>query len=75
MLAANLDHRYQSAATVAAELRSMANILEMRATAEEAAFEKPRRSRGVLSGTVVVLVVLAVIAAIGVWLWGSLAGR
>ena len=75
MLATNLGNRYQSAATVAAELRSMAAILEARATAEEAAFEKPRRSRAGLSGTVVVLGVLAVILAIGVWLWRSLAGR
>jgi serine/threonine protein kinase len=75
MLAANVDNRYQSAATVAAELRSIAAILEGRATAEEAAFEMPRRSRGGLSGTAVVLGVLAVIVAIGVWLWRSLAGR
>ena len=59
MLASNIDHRYQSAATVAAELRSMAAILEARATAEEAAFESAAaRARG-LSGTAVVLGVLA----------------
>ncbi len=75
MLAANIDHRYQSAATVAAELRSLAAILEARATAEEAALEKPRRPRRGSSGTVVVLGVFAVIAAIGVWLWWMLAGR
>jgi serine/threonine-protein kinase len=75
MLASNIDNRYQSAATVAAELRSIAAILEARATAEEAAFEAPRRQRGGRSGTVVVLVVLAIIAAIGLWLWGMLSGR
>jgi hypothetical protein len=75
MLASNAGHRYQSAATVAAELRNMAAILEARATAEEAAFERPRRSRAGLSGSVVVLGVLAVILAIAVWLWRSLAGR
>jgi serine/threonine protein kinase len=75
MLATNIDNRYQSAATVAAELRSVAAILEARATAEEAAFEVPRRQRRGRSGTVVVLGVLATIAAIGVWLWRMLAGR
>jgi len=75
MLATNTAHRYQSAATVAAELRSMASMLEARATAEEAALERPTRSRTGLSGKVVVLGVLAVILAIAVWLWGSLAGR
>ena len=75
MLASNAGHRYQSAATVAAELRNMAAILEARATAEEAASERPRRSRAGLSGSVVVLGVLAVILAIAVWLWRSLAGR
>ena len=75
MLASNLDNRYQSAATVAAELRSIAAILETRATAEEAAFESPRGPQRRRSGTIVVLGVLAVIAAIGVWLWRSLAGR
>jgi serine/threonine protein kinase len=75
MLAAHAEHRYQSAATVAAELRSIAAILETRATAEEAAFEMPGRARSGRSGTVVVVGVLAVIVAIGIWLWRSLAGR
>jgi serine/threonine protein kinase len=75
MLSSNVEHRYQSAATVAAELRSIAAILEARATAEEAAFEAPGRSRRGVSGTAVVFGVLAVIAAIGIWLWRSLAGR
>ena len=75
MLATNPGQRYQSAATVAAELRNMAVILEARATAEEAAFERPRRSRAGLSGTFVVLGVLAVILVIAFWLGRSLAGR
>jgi serine/threonine protein kinase len=77
MLASNPDNRSQSAATVAAELRSIAATLETRATAEEAASDKPRlprRPRG-RSGTAVVVAVLVVIAVIGVWLWQSLAGR
>jgi eukaryotic-like serine/threonine-protein kinase len=75
MLASNPDNRYQSAATAAAELRSIAAVLEARATAEEAALEKPRGRRRGRSGTVIVLGVLATIAAIGVWLWRMLAGR
>lgn len=75
MLATNPGQRYQSAATVAAELRNMAVILEARATAEEAAFERPRRSRAGLSSTLVVLGVLAVILVIAFWLGRSLAGR
>ena len=43
-------------------------------TAEEAAFEAPRRQRS-RSGTVVVLGVLIVVVAIALWLWRSLAGR
>jgi serine/threonine protein kinase len=74
MLAGNVDNRYQSAATVAGELRSIAAILEERATAEEAAFEKPRGPRG-RSGSIVVFGVLIVVVAIAVWLWWSLAGR
>jgi serine/threonine-protein kinase len=75
MLASNIDNRYQSAATVAGELRTVATVLEARATAEEAALELPRRQRRGRSGTVLVLVVLAVITAIGLWLWWALAGR
>jgi serine/threonine-protein kinase len=74
MVASNVENRYQSAATVAGELRSMAAILEERATAEEAASDKPRRPRG-RSGSIVVFVVLIVVVAIAVWLWWSLAGR
>ena len=75
MLAANIEQRFQSAATVAAELRAMAAILETRATAEEAAFEAPRLGWNRRSGAVVVIGVLMVFAALAVWLWRSLAGR
>jgi len=74
MLVANPEHRYQSAAPVAADLRSIATILEVRATAEEAASAAPRRSLA-RSGTLVVVIVLLVIVAIALWLWLSLAGR
>jgi serine/threonine protein kinase len=75
MLASNIDNRYQSAATVAGELRTVAAVLEARATAEEAALELPGRQRRGRSGTLLVLAVLAVITAIGLWLWWALAGR
>jgi serine/threonine-protein kinase len=74
MLAGNVAHRYQSAATVASELRSIAAILEERATAEEAA-APPRRRQPPQRGSAVVIGVLTVLAAIGVWLWRALAGR
>jgi len=74
MLAGQIEHRFQSAATVAAELRAIAAILEARATAEEAAFEMPRR-QSARSGRAVVWTVLVVFAALAVWLWHSLAGR
>ena len=47
MLAANIEHRFQSAATVAAEFRSVAAILDVRTEAAEAAeaAEPVRRRR------------------------------
>jgi serine/threonine-protein kinase len=70
MLAGHVEQRYQSAATVAAELRSIAAILDVRTTAAEAAFEPPRRrqrrSRTRLIAAIVLLLLLAVVAA---WFW------
>ena len=70
MLAANVEHRAQSAATVAAEFRSAAAILDARTEAEEAAeaAEPPRRRReerrgGILTIVVVLLVLAGAIAA------------
>ncbi|HEV3216521.1 MAG TPA: serine/threonine-protein kinase [Vicinamibacterales bacterium] len=74
MLAGNADQRFQSAATVAAELRAMAAILEARATADEAAFEPPRRASR-RSGAVVAIGALLLFAAVVAWLWRSLASR
>lgn len=74
MLAANVDHRAQSAATIAAEFRSVAAILDARTEAAEAAeaAEPPRRHReprrGGLVAIVVVLLVLA--GAIAAW-WAA----
>ena len=74
MLAGNVEHRFQSAATVAAELRAMAAILETRATAEEAHFDLPRR-RSRRSGALAVFGVVLLVAVIAAWVWHSLAGR
>ena len=70
MLASNVDHRSQSAATIAAELRSLAAVLDMRTQAAEAEFEPPRgRHQRRLGGVVLVLAVLALIGALVAWLW------
>jgi len=70
MLAANIENRAQSAATVAAELRSVAAIVDMRTEAAEAAeaAEPPRlrrdeRRRGLL----IVIVLLVLAGAIAMW--------
>ena len=70
MLAGNVEQRYQSAATVAAELRSIAAIQDVRATAAEAAFEPPRsRRRQRRTGMIVTIGLLLLLAAIAAWLW------
>jgi serine/threonine protein kinase len=70
MLAANIEHRAQSAATIAAEFRSVAAILDTRTEAAEAAeaAEPPRRgreSRGV--GIIAIIVLMVLAAAIAAW--------
>lgn len=71
MLAANVEHRAQSAATVAAEFRSVAAILDTRTEAAEAAeaAEPPRRRResGRRGVVAIVIVLLALAAAAAVW--------
>lgn len=70
MLAGHIEQRYQSAATVAAELRSIAAILDARATAAEAAFEAPRsRQQHRPSRMLVTLGLIIAIAAIVAWVW------
>jgi serine/threonine protein kinase len=66
MLAATVDHRAQSAATVAAELRSIAAILDTRTEAAEAAAgaEPMRRAEGRRSTTLVVAVGILLLAAV-----------
>ncbi|HEY0284250.1 MAG TPA: serine/threonine-protein kinase [Vicinamibacterales bacterium] len=71
MLASNIEHRLQSAATVAAEFRSVAAILDVRTEAAEAAeAAEPLRHRrrvqrraGIVAIAVGVLVVATAIAA------------
>ncbi len=72
MLAANVEHRARSAATIGAELRSIAAILDTRTEASEAAaaFELPRgRAERKRTGAIMVLVlVLAVLGALAAWM-------
>ena len=69
MLAATVDHRAQSAATVAAELRGVAAILDTRTEAAEAAGVQPRRRRSGPGRGVALLIVLLVLAGLIVaWL-------
>ena len=71
MLAANVEHRAQSAATVAAEFRSVAAILDTRMEAAEAAeaAEPARRRRDERrSGVIAIVIGLLVLAgAIAAW--------
>ena len=73
MLAATVAHRAQSAAAVAAELRSIAAILDTRTeAAEAAAFAEPQRERVEARGsgmkTTVIVVMIAAVAAAAGWL-------
>jgi serine/threonine protein kinase len=73
MLAANVDHRSQSAATIAAELRSVAAILDTRTEAAEAAAatEPSLRRSHRWRGRVLILVIafLALLGAAAAWIW------
>jgi serine/threonine protein kinase len=68
MLAKSLDHRYESVATVAAELRSVAAILSVRSgVGEPPVLARALPKRRSWSGWVIVAAILAAIAAL-VWL-------
>ena len=71
MLAANVEHRVQSAATVAAEFRSVAAIVDIRTEAAEAAEAaepaRPRDQRRHTSLIVALIVLLVLLGAIGAW--------
>jgi serine/threonine protein kinase len=66
-LAKSLDHRYESAVTLAAELRSVAAILDVRSDAAapasaQAAVQQPRRRSA--AGWMLVLIVVAALLAV-----------
>lgn len=66
MLAANVEHRSQSAATIAAELRSVAAILDTRTEAAEAAdFPEPARRHAQRKRSRLVVVVIGALALLG----------
>ena len=70
MLAANVEHRAQSAATIAAEFRSVAAILDVRTEAAEAAeaAEPVRRRKQRRTSTIAIVIGLLVLAAaIAAW--------
>ena len=71
MLAANMETRAQSAATVAAELRSIAAVLDTRIEQEEAAeaSQPPRRRGGGRRSGVVTLVAIAIALAMVIAVW------
>ncbi len=72
MLAANVEHRAQSAAAIAAEFRSVAAILDMRteaAEAAEAAEPSRRRGEGRRSGMTAFIIGLLIVAAAVVAWW------
>ena len=69
MLAANVEHRAQSAATIAAELRSVAAILDTRTEAAEAAqaAELPGRREKRRGGGMAIVIFLLLVAGAIVW--------
>jgi TolB-like protein len=65
-LAKSLDQRYESAATLAAELRSLAAILDVRSDSSEAAASVPMSAASPgrsMSGWIALLIVVAALAA------------
>jgi serine/threonine protein kinase len=70
-LAKSLDQRVESAALLAAELRTVAAILDARSEAAEAAAPPPSATERSYAGWFILLVLLAALAAAGWWRWGS----
>ena len=71
MLAANVEHRAQSAASIAAELRSMAAILDHRteqAEAADASEPAHRIGRRRWSGVIAVIILVVMLSALAFWL-------
>jgi serine/threonine-protein kinase len=70
MLAANVEHRAQSAASLAAELRGVAAVLDTRTEAAEAAADvEPLRSRSKGGRGLSIFIVLLVLAGIAAAAW------
>jgi len=69
MLATTVEHRAQSAATVAAELRSIAAIIDMRTEAAEARAAVEPLRRGQRRRGLTIVVVLLVLAALAAAAW------
>ena len=70
-LAKSLDRRMESAALLAAELRTLAAILDARSEAAEAAAPPPLATERSYAGWLMFLALLAALAAVGWWRWGS----
>jgi serine/threonine protein kinase len=68
-LAKSLERRYETAATLAAELRTVAGILDLRTAASESAGVRPfqRQKRSSVRWIVVALLVLAALVAVAWW--------
>ena len=74
MLTANVEHRVQSAAAVAAEFRTVAAILDTRTEAAEAAeAAEPSRRRHERRRTGVIAIVVLVVLAVSMAAWWGLA--
>ncbi|MCC7416551.1 MAG: serine/threonine protein kinase [Acidobacteria bacterium] len=70
-LAKSLDQRAESAALLAAELRAVAAILDVRSEAAEAASPPRSARRGPSAGWALLLALLGALAAAGWWKWGG----
>jgi eukaryotic-like serine/threonine-protein kinase len=73
-LVKSLDARYLTAATLAAELRSIGAMLDIRAATSEAEAEPAPVSRRGMRGAVLALLIAAVVAG-GAWMWRDDARR
>ncbi len=69
MLARDPNARYQSAATIAAELRGVAAILDVRTATHEAEFTRASPSSGHRPSAWLFAVVLVAVAAGAAWVW------
>jgi TolB-like protein len=76
MLAKDPNHRYDSAASLAAELRSVATVLDIRSgEAEPRTVKKTARARRRPSWKAIVAAVAIVLAGAAAWRWGGADAR